>query len=48
MDTTPQAKNPPMNAVFQAITLQGKSDIERIELREVRRGQHRKDRILAS
>ncbi|MDD1822207.1 outer membrane lipoprotein carrier protein LolA [Photobacterium sp. ZSDE20] len=29
-------KNAPMNAVFEAITLQGNSDIERIELKEIR------------
>ncbi|MEZ9300471.1 outer membrane lipoprotein carrier protein LolA [Vibrio splendidus] len=29
-------KSAPMNAVFEAITLQGKNDIERIELREIR------------
>ncbi|MGB1975895.1 MAG: outer membrane lipoprotein carrier protein LolA, partial [Vibrio toranzoniae] len=29
-------KNAPMNAVFEAITLQGNNDIERIELREIR------------
>ncbi len=29
-------KSAPMNAVFEAITLQGQSDIERIELKEIR------------
>ncbi|WP_261885386.1 LolA family protein [Vibrio pomeroyi] len=29
-------KSAPMNAVFEAITLQGNSDIERIELKEIR------------
>lgn len=29
-------KSAPMNAVFEAITLQGNNDIERIELREIR------------
>ncbi|WP_454441911.1 LolA family protein [Vibrio bathopelagicus] len=29
-------KNSPMNAVFEAITLQGHNDIERIELKEIR------------
>ncbi|MGF1744927.1 LolA family protein [Vibrio minamisatsumaniensis] len=29
-------KSAPMNAVFEAITLQGKHDIERIELKEIR------------
>ncbi|MEZ8879203.1 MULTISPECIES: LolA family protein [Vibrio] len=33
---TLKPKNAPMNAVFEAITLQGQNDIERIELREVR------------
>ncbi|MFS1862105.1 LolA family protein [Vibrio lentus] len=33
---TLKPKNAPMNAVFEAITLQGQGDIERIELREVR------------
>ncbi|UPR46830.1 outer membrane lipoprotein carrier protein LolA [Vibrio cyclitrophicus] len=33
---TLRPKNAPMNAVFEAITLQGQGDIERIELREVR------------
>ncbi|PTQ09484.1 hypothetical protein CWO33_20510 [Vibrio splendidus] len=33
---TLKPKSAPMNAVFEAITLQGKNDIERIELREIR------------
>ncbi|CDU14973.1 LolA family protein [Vibrio coralliirubri] len=33
---TLKPKNAPMNAVFEAITLQGQNDIERIELREIR------------
>ncbi|WP_210450050.1 LolA family protein [Vibrio crassostreae] len=33
---TLKPKNAPMNAVFEAITLQGKNDIERIELKEIR------------
>ncbi|SBT12033.1 LolA family protein [Vibrio celticus] len=33
---TLKPKNAPMNAVFEAIILQGQGDIERIELREVR------------
>ncbi|MEZ8067548.1 outer membrane lipoprotein carrier protein LolA [Vibrio sp. FF145] len=33
---TLKPKSAPMNAVFEAITLQGRGDIERIELREVR------------
>lgn len=33
---TLKPKNAPMNAVFEAITLQGNNDIERIELREIR------------
>ncbi|CAK3760713.1 LolA family protein [Vibrio crassostreae] len=33
---TLKPKNAPMNAVFEAITLQGNSDIERIELKEIR------------
>ncbi|PQJ59799.1 hypothetical protein BTO10_10375 [Vibrio chagasii] len=33
---TLKPKSAPMNAVFEAITLQGNSDIERIELKEIR------------
>ncbi|MBT9242799.1 outer membrane lipoprotein carrier protein LolA [Vibrio splendidus] len=33
---TLKPKSAPMNAVFEAITLQGQNDIERIELREIR------------
>lgn len=33
---TLKPKNAPMNAVFEAIKLQGNNDIERIELREIR------------
>ncbi|MFA0002577.1 outer membrane lipoprotein carrier protein LolA [Vibrio splendidus] len=33
---TLKPKSAPMNAVFEAITLQGENDIERIELREIR------------
>ncbi|CAK2817013.1 conserved exported hypothetical protein [Vibrio crassostreae] len=33
---TLKPQNAPMNAVFEAITLQGNSDIERIELKEIR------------